>query len=127
MGNAVNDWLDDLTPEARQAVDRLREMVRAAAPDLDESIKWNAPSFADRGQNRVTLGLERRGGYRLVLHRGAAVADTADFVFHDPSGVARWPTPDRGVATFATLDDIETRADGLKDLIARWVTITRGG
>lgn len=125
MGNAVDDWLRDLSPEARPAVDRLREIVRAAAPDLDESIKWNAPSFADRGHDRVTLGVERRGGYRLVLHRGATAQTPTGFQFDDPSGLARWPSPDRGVATFAGWDDIDAQADALTDLIVRWVAITR--
>lgn len=125
MGNAVDSWLGDLSPQARQAVDRLREIVRAADPGLEENIKWNAPSFSDRGLDRVTLGLERRGGYRLVLHRGAAPADTAGFVFDDPAGVARWLSPDRGVATFGSLDHIEGAADALKDLVARWIVATR--
>lgn len=125
MGNAVEDWLGDLSPDARRAVDRLRDIVNAAAPELVETIKWNAPNFAERGHDRVTLGLERRGGFRLVLHRGAAVTDASDFSFDDPAQIARWPTPDRGVLTFATLDDIEARADAVSDLIARWIIATR--
>lgn len=104
MGNAVDVWLDSLSPETRAMVDRLRAIVRAAAPELIETIKWNAPSFADGDQDRITLGLERKGGVRIVLHRGAAVRDAAGFSFDDPHMLTKWPSADRGVATFADIE-----------------------
>ena len=125
MTNAVNIWLDRLPPHDRAVVERLRAVVRAAAPDLTETIKWNAPNFADGDQDRVTLGVERRGGVRVVLHRGAAVKDAADFAFEDPDRVARWPTPDRGVVTFRNLTAPEAGAAPLEDLVRRWITANR--
>lgn len=121
MGNAVDTWLDSLSPEDRAAIDRLRVIVRAAAPDLTETIKWNAPNFADGDQDRVTLGIERKGGVRVVLHRGAAVKDAAGFAFDDAAKVARWPSPDRGVATFADIAAIDVKAAALEDLVRRWI------
>jgi len=121
MGNAVDTWLDALPREQREAVDRLRAIVRRAAPALSETIKWNAPSFADGEQDRITLGLERKGGWRLVLHRGAAVKDTAGFVFDDPAKVAKWPSADRGVATFRDVAAIDAASAALEDLIRRWI------
>lgn len=113
-------WLSAQTSTTRAAIERLRAIVSAAAPHLTEEIKWNAPSYADAGQDRVTLGLERKGGYRVVLHRGAAVKADG-FVFDDPDGLAAWPSPDRGVVRFADLDAIEARAQALGTLISRWV------
>lgn len=125
MGNAVEVWLDSLSPKDRAGIDRLRDIIRAAGPDLIETIKWNAPSFADGDQDRVTLGVERKGGWRVVLHRGAAVKDAAAFVFDDGAKVARWPSPDRGVATFADLAAIGAKAADLEDLVRRWVAANR--
>ena len=125
MGNAVETWLDALSPENRALFDRLRAIVIGAAPDLIETIKWNAPSFADGDHDRVTLGLERKGGVRLVLHRGAAVKSTSGFVFNDPEKVAKWPSADRGVATFADLAALEAKIEALDDLIRRWVAANR--
>jgi len=125
MGNAVETWLDSLSPNDRAGVDELRGIVRTAAPDLSETIKWNAPSFADGDQDRVTLGLERKGGVRMVLHRGAAVKDTAGFGFDDPQRLARWPSPDRGVMTFHDLAAIEAKAVALQTLIRRWIAANR--
>jgi len=125
MGNAVQDWLDALPDETRRGVDRLRAIVRAAGPDLDESIKWNAPNFSDLGRDRVTLGLDRKGGYRLVLHRGATASARSGFAFDDPETIARWPAPDRGVASFADIEAVERRAMLLEDLVRRWLQATR--
>lgn len=125
MANVLQAWLANLSPENRTLVDRLRGIVRTGAPELDEAIKWNAPSFADGDQDRVTLGLERKGGVRVVLHRGAAVKDAADFFFEDPAKVAKWPSADRGVATFADVSAVEAKASALEDLIRRWVAANR--
>ncbi|WP_420478466.1 DUF1801 domain-containing protein [Brevundimonas sp. FT23028] len=125
MGNPVETWLDALSPENRTLIDRLRDLVTAAAPDLTETIKWNAPSFADGDQDRVTLGIERKGGARLVLHRGAAVRAPSGFAVEDPERLAKWPSSDRGVATFADLSAVEAKAADLEDLIHRWIAANR--
>jgi hypothetical protein len=125
MSDPVADWLSGLGSGERALVDRLREIVRTAATDLTETIKWNAPNFADGDQDRVTLGLERKGGVRVVLHRGAAVKAAAGFAFDDPDGIAKWPSPDRGVATFGDGAAIEADAAGLEDLIRRWIEANR--
>lgn len=116
----VEAWVAAQTPGTRLMIETLRSIVRAAGPDLDERIKWNAPSFADRGRDRVTLGVERLGGVRMVLHRGATPG-AAGFCFEDPEGLARWPSPDRGVLTFGPQDDIAARRASLERLVLRWL------
>ena len=115
----VADWLAALPAGHRAAIEARRAVVRRAAPALPETIKWNAPSFGDR----VTLGLGKDSGVRIVLHRGAAPSDKA-FVFADDAGLAAWPAPDRGVVQFADAAQVEARAGDLEALIARWVAAT---
>jgi hypothetical protein len=117
----VPDFLASLDPETRSTVERLREIITTAAPDLIERIKWNAPSFALGEDDLITLGLERRGGVRLVLHRGAKPKDPAGFRFDDPAGLARWAAPDRGVMVFQDRGAVEAKAKALRDLCARWI------
>ena len=125
VGKAVEAWLDSLSPEKRTGVDHLREIVHAAAPELVESIEWSAPSFADGGQDPVTLGLAREGGWRVVVHRGASVRDAADFTSDGPDTVAKWPPKDRGVATFAEMLSLEAKSVALPDTIRRGVEKNR--
>ena len=125
MTGAVESWLSGLGLQNRQGIERLRALVQSAAPELTETIKWNAPSFADGDQDRVTLGVERKGGWRVVLHRGVATQDAAGFVFDDPRKTAKWPAKDRGVVTVADLPALEAQAADLEDLVRRWVAANR--
>ncbi len=121
---SVDEYRAALDAPTRDALDALRRIVIEAAPDLSEEIKWNAPSFSHEGRDRVTLGIEPRGGYRVVLHRGAKTEDTVGFRFDDPDRIATWPAPDRGVIRLRDAAEIEDRAASLTPLITRWVAAT---
>ena len=123
MSDAIETWLAGLAPQTRDGVERLRAVVRSVDAPWEESIKWNAPSFAIGGQDRVTLGVVPKGGWRMVLHRGAA-ASRDDFVFTDATGLAKWPASDRGVIQFNALGDMEANAEALTRLVRDWVAAT---
>ncbi|ATY34623.1 hypothetical protein CVN68_13695 [Sphingomonas psychrotolerans] len=117
----VETFLAALAPDKRALTDRLRALIHAAAPALDEHIKWNAPSFDDR----VTLNYAPKGGMRVILHRGAKPRDTAGFAFDDAAGLAAWPSPDRGVVTIRDMADLDAKAASLSALIAAWIAAAR--
>lgn len=120
--DAVETYLAALDPARRPALNRLRAIIRdAAGPDVTETIKWNAPNFAHRGEDRVTLNLGPKGSLRLILHRGAKVKDNDGFTFADPAGLAKWPAPDRGVVSLRDAADLDAKAEALADLVRRWV------
>lgn len=120
----LEQWLGGLEPSARTAIDLLRQLVMSACPQLVESIKWNAPSFALNGEDRVTLGVERAIGTRLVLHRGARIQDAGGFRFDDPERLCRWPAQDRGIVRFNSPQDVAAISDKLQALVARWIAAT---
>lgn len=119
----VDDYRSGLAKDVLAAVDALREIVIAADGELTESIKWNAPSYAKGGVDRITLGLERKGGVRLVLHRGTAVQDATGFTFADPDGVAKWPAADRGIADLADEAAVQRQRQAVHDLCRRWLLV----
>ncbi|NBW06911.1 MAG: DUF1801 domain-containing protein [Caulobacteraceae bacterium] len=121
---SVEEYRAALDAPTRDALDALRRIVMEAAPDLTEEIKWNAPSFAHKGRDRVTLGVEPRGGYRIVLHRGAKAQDGEGFHFDDPDKIATWPAPDRGVVRLRDATEIKDRAASLRAFITRWIAAT---
>ena len=118
---SVDFYLAAQSNETRAALNLLRELAGAAHPDLVERIKWNAPSFAIGDEDRITLGVERKGGVRMVLHRGARAQSTAGFSFDDPDSLARWPAVDRGVVVLRSLEEIAEREDALVRLVTRWI------
>jgi len=105
-------------------VDTLRTIISGLDMGLTEQIKWNAPSFAIAGEDRITLGLERKGGVRVVLHRGAKVKDATDLKFEDVSGLAKWPAPDRGIVIFVDQQSINANRIGFSNLCRRWLDLT---
>lgn len=121
----VPDFLAALDSQARALTDRLRALIAAAAPGMDEHIKWNAPSFRANGDDRVTLNYAPKGGMRVILHRGATSRDTSGFAFDDPASIACWPSPDRGIVEIRDFADLDAKTDALSALVAAWIAATR--
>nr|WP_315051902.1 DUF1801 domain-containing protein [uncultured Brevundimonas sp.] len=119
--SGIDLYLAALPDDARSMIEALRAIVRKGVPDAEESIKWNAPSFAIDGEDRITLGLDIRGGARLVMHRGAKIRESIDLTGVDQAKVAQWPSADRGVAVFRNLEEIRSRESELTALCSRWV------
>ena len=120
----VAEFRSALAPDIRGLVDALRETISSANASLHERVKWNAPSFAIDDDDRITLGIERKGGVRVVFHRGAKIHPNADFTFEDPDGLLKWPASDRGVVVFQTLDAFTAKHDAFLDVCRRWVDAT---
>jgi hypothetical protein len=119
----VDRWIDGLPPEQAGALARLRDGIRAAAPDgTVENIKWNGPNYALDGTDRVTIGIDPRGKVRIVMHRGVRVVDADGFSFDDDTGLVRWAAVDRGVITLP-IDDVEVQREAIVALIERWLRI----
>jgi len=121
---AVEAFRAKLPPEVRSAIDRLRAIAVAAHPGLSEGIKWNAPSFALGGEDRITLGISPKGRVRVVLHRGAKTRKVEDLRFADPEGLAAWPAADRAVLTFDDEAEIIAKGPALHALFAAWLAAT---
>jgi hypothetical protein len=124
MAADVESFRAGLDVRTLDTVDAIRAIVAASRSDLTEHIKWNAPSFAIGGDDRITLGLERKGGVRVVMHRGAKPQSLGGFSFDDRHGLARWPEPDRGILVFRDKADVEKRAEAFRDLCSRWLEAT---
>ena len=99
MTSGIASYLDALSDDARDMIDALRAIVRNGVPRAVETIKWNAPSFAVDGKDRITLALDRKGSARLVLHRAAMPRAAANLAAVD-DGVARWAFHDRVSSPF---------------------------
>lgn len=123
----IDTFRQSLPADTLATVDALRAAIAAAAPRLVERLKWNAPSFAlssAEDDDRITLGLERKSGVRVVFHRGAKAKDVTGFAFEDSAKLARWLAPDRGVVVFADAAAVAAKQEALDDLCRRWIAAT---
>lgn len=121
---AVDTYLDDLQHARKAEVETLRRLIRDAVPDLNERIKWNAPSFGPGEEDRITMRLHPGDRLQLILHRGAKAAADDFFRFEDPDKLLSWAAPDRGVVTFKDAADLAAKSAPLGDVLRRWVACT---
>jgi uncharacterized protein YdhG (YjbR/CyaY superfamily) len=63
----VTVWLNKLDAAQRTATDAVRKIIKTAAPQLSERIKWNAPSFYYK-EDVVTFGPYKNNKILLVFH-----------------------------------------------------------
>jgi len=124
----VDAFLAELQHPRVDEIERIRAILLGCGPAVTEHVKWNAPSFCVRGEDRITFRLQPGDRVQLVFHRGPKVKHTG---FHfdrdaDPEGkgLVEWVAADRGVATFAGMADVESRAGALARIAARWILAT---
>ena len=120
----VGAFLDEAAHPRRAEIDAVRRLVAAAVPALGERVKWNAPSFTDDGDDRVTLRLQPKDRVEIIFHRGAKRRTDA-FEFVDPHGLIEWAAPDRGVVAVPDPAFIEQHRAALTELVAAWIVAAR--
>jgi len=121
----VNDFLSSLNEDKKQQVLKIREYIMEAAPKLEERIKWNAPSYVQDSEDRITFNLfNKEGLVKLVFHMGASRKEDrkAEPVLKD-APLIEWVSDIRGYATFTDIDQIENNKNAIKDTVSRWLAI----
>jgi Domain of unknown function (DU1801) len=114
----INDLEHPLKPELLQ----LRKGIQTAFPELNEIIKWNAPSYQHKGIDFLTFKLFPPKNIQLIFHRGAKIKEQLDQRFIiDTTNVLLWPANDRAVATFTSSDDIQQQQEALRHCIQSWI------
>jgi len=124
----VSDFINEIDHPLKKGVEMLREIILGADKGITEHIKWNAPSFCFKNDDRITMGsshiLNKDNVIMLVFHRGAGKKDSKAFKFEDESGLLEWKAPDRAVVRFASIEDIEIKKAALKKLAKKWMLET---
>jgi len=52
----IDDYLADVSPEKRAALEKLRKTIKAAAPKAEECISYQLPAFRLNGKLLVAFG-----------------------------------------------------------------------
>jgi hypothetical protein len=118
-------FLKRLTHSRKDEIEIIRSIILKADEHLTERVKWNAPSFCFRGDDRITFRLQPGDRVQLIFHRGAKVrGDAAAFVFEDMTGLIKWAASDRGVVTFTSMSEVERGGQKLRKLVRAWLKAT---
>jgi hypothetical protein len=70
--NAVDAWFARYENPMKDVVQRMRDIILAADPRIEECIKWQAPTFTFNG-NRASFYPKSKQHASLVFHQGAKI------------------------------------------------------
>lgn len=117
----VRSYLGSLEPEQRKATEAVRKMILGADAAVQESIKWNAPSYA-RGEHFATFNAWARDGVQLILHHGAKKGGGSRTRIKDAAGLLEWLGRDRASIKFKGIKDVKDKKPALQSILRQWIT-----
>jgi len=122
-------FMEALDHPRKAEAQALRDIIRASAPGLVESLKWNAPSYALGADHVLTLNFSDRKSARLVFHCGTRRKETVGGppFMEDTTGLLEWASDIRAVATFRNADDIDQASRVLPALVRAWIAAVQAG
>ena len=109
----VDEFLENLSHPLKAEVEAVRSIIKGVNKDINEEIKWKAPSFNFKGEYLVTFNLRDEKRIHLVFHNPVIAKVKSKLLEGD--------YVDRRMAYFADMKDIKAKKPmlekALKDLI----------
>ncbi len=121
----VIEFMNKLDHPLKKGMEALREIVLSANKGITEHIKWNAPSFCFKGEDRVTFNLHNNEYILIVFHRGAKIKDRKGNspLFKDTTGLLEWVSNDRAIVKLFSIQEVNAKKDLLKKVVKQWITL----
>jgi hypothetical protein len=118
----VARFLDGLAPASREIVDALREVIRSAVPDAEETVLWgglsyHTPCVGGRVKGSICQVTAKRGEVRLEFIHGIRLADPGKLLRGDRLSKRYVPIPSPAAARRPAIEDLVRDASAL-DLLA---------
>jgi len=66
--DAVDKFLLELSHPLKVEIEALRSIIKGVSKDINEEVKWKAPSFNYKGEYLVTFNLRETKRIHLVFH-----------------------------------------------------------
>jgi uncharacterized protein YdhG (YjbR/CyaY superfamily) len=109
----VDEFLENLSHPLKAEVEAVRSIIKGVNKDINEEIKWKAPSFTYKGGNLVTFNLREEKRIHLVFHNL--------HISKVKSKLLEGDYKDRRMVYFANMKDVKAKKPmlerALKDLI----------
>lgn len=122
LNGEVTEFLNNLNHPFRAEIEVLRENILNANSDLSENIKWNAPNYSYKGEDRITMKIQPPKQIQIIFHRGAKTLEVPkDRLIDDKSKLLSWKSNDRAVATFRNLEEIHSNESDFINIINEWL------
>jgi hypothetical protein len=121
----VTAYIQKLEEPTAAIVETLRQIILSTDPEIDEEIKWNAPSFYYTGEmkpfnpkeyKRYIIVMNLHNRILLVLPSGAKVNDTSGLLEGDY-------TDGRRLIKITDIDDVKNKETALRKVIKEWLML----
>ncbi|MBL8089979.1 MAG: DUF1801 domain-containing protein [Anaerolineales bacterium] len=111
--DAVDKFMLELSHPLKAEIEALRSIIKGVDKDINEEIKWKAPSFNYKGEYLVTFNLRDTRRIHLVFHNPMIAKVKSDLLEGDYK--------DRRMTYFSNMKDIKAKqtafVKAIKDLI----------
>ena len=109
----VDEFLQELSHPLKAEVEAVRSIIKGVNKDINEEVKWNAPSFNYKGEYLVTFNLRETKRVHLVFHN--------PLIPQVKNNLLEGDYKDRRMTYFVNMNDIKANKSllekALKDLI----------
>lgn len=122
----VPEFLESLDDTQKAQVELLRKIILTTEPSLVENIKWNAPNYVYRDQDRITFSLfNKEKKVKLILHKGAKEKEDkkAKPIMIDETKLVSWASNIRGIIMFDDLKHVVDRTADLTQVLKMWLSL----
>lgn len=114
MNPKVDEYLEKKAHPLHDEIQRVREIILSAHPQMEETIKWSSPTFMYKG-NMASYFMNAKKHVSLMFHKGA--------IIHDESGLLQGDGKEARTAKFSSMAEIEERKEDLETVVREWVRI----
>lgn len=117
----VSAYMEALEHPLKAEIEALRAIILGADGRIQESVKWNAPSFyIDR--HFATFRLHPGGILQVILHTDAKGKGSPEEIkVEDPEGLLKRAAPDRYVAAFNSMEDVRSKGTAFSSILKQWI------
>jgi hypothetical protein len=122
----VDELIKTTKHPLKKAMEALREIILSTNKGITEHIKWNAPSFCFKDDDRITFNLHKNDSLLIIFHRGVKSKSIkgAGNLFKDTTGLLEWLANDRAVVKLYSLEEVNQKKPLLKKIVAQWIKET---
>ncbi len=108
----VDAYLKEKAHPLNEEIQRVREIILSAEEGLEETIKWNSPTFLYKG-NMASYFINAKKHVSLMFHKGALIEDS--------SGLLEGEGKEARTVKLHSLEEIEERKADLQRIVRTWV------
>ena len=105
----VDEFLENLSHPLKAEVEAVRSIIKGVNKDINEEIKWKAPSFNYKGEYLVTFNLRDENRIHLVFHNPQ--------ISKVKSKLLEGDYKDRRMAYFSDMKDVEAKKSALEKVL----------